>query len=153
MIRHFKRKNKCQHNTLFTYENSFILSKKKYKFNFDMQNLLQNDFIYIITHYHKDINIINQDFYNSNDTNNNNNINNMNEQITETNKNLIPVKIDGYLYKNMFENIFFNKLNNTYYCNKCITEYSSLTSVRRHIVKDVCIKKQKINYIFDKINK
>jgi hypothetical protein len=32
MIRHFKRKNMCKCNTLFTYENSIILSKKKYKF-------------------------------------------------------------------------------------------------------------------------
>ncbi len=147
MIRHFKRKNMCKCNTLFTYENSIILSKKKYKFNFDIKSLSKEDFIYIITHYNEDINIINTDFRN----NNINKINNI-KQINETSENLIPVKIDGYLYENMFENIFFNKLTNTYYCNKCIKEYSSLSSVRRHIIKGVCVKRQEINYIFDENN-
>ena len=33
-----------------------------------------------------------------------------NKQLTEISDNLIPVKIDGYLYENMFENIFFTML-------------------------------------------
>ncbi len=146
MIRHFKRKNMCKCNTLFTYENSIILSKKKYKFNFDIKSLSKEDFIYIITHYNEDINEINKNFRL------NNLIHDIKKENIETNENLIPVKIQGYLYENMFENVFFNKLNNTYYCNKCNKDYSSLSSVRRHLVKGVCVKRQEINYIFDENN-
>ncbi len=66
MIRHFKRKNKCKCKTIFSYEDSIELSKKKYKFNFDIHELAMNDFIFIITHYNEDVNIIDKKFRNTN---------------------------------------------------------------------------------------
>jgi hypothetical protein len=66
MIRHFKRKNKCKCKTIFSYEDSIELSKKKYKFNFDIHELAMNDLIFIITHYNEDINIIDKKFRNPN---------------------------------------------------------------------------------------
>ncbi len=63
IVRHFKRKNKCSCSTLNTYENAFELSKnKKYEFTFDTSNLSKSDYLYIISHYNNDINVINKNF-------------------------------------------------------------------------------------------
>jgi hypothetical protein len=154
MIRHFKRKNKCKNKTLFSFEESIILSKnKKYEFNnVNINDLSINDIIFIITYYDKELNIINTNFKNNIQNNIINTIfyENDNNQLTKISNNLIPVKIDGYLYKNLYNNIYINTNNNKYYCSSCDTEYANINSMRRHLLSNVCTKKQKINTILKK---
>ncbi len=177
MIRHFKRKNKCKCKTLFSFEESITLSKKKkYKFNIDINNLSPDDFIYIITHYNEQINEINNKFRNNSFLKEHNNpniidilniINEYNNKKSENmlitnldnneidkkeiNKNtLVPVKIDGYRYKDMYTNIYQNTINNHYYCGNCNKEYSNINSLRRHLISNACIKNQEASLIIKK---
>ncbi len=217
MIRHFKRKNKCKCNTLSSFEEAIVLSKKKkYKFNIDISNLSSDDIIYIITHYNEQTNIIDKNFRNNTLNNNlmNNNLNNnnltnnnlINNNLTNNNLNniknsnsllslinntdindilniinqfksqnnniennkkendiemskkenndvsnhLIPIKIDGYVHKDIYDNIYQNTENNHYYCGNCNTEYANINSMRRHLLSNVCIRKQEAAIIFKK---
>ena len=62
MIKHFKRKTQCKCCTINSYENAFFLSKKKFIFNFDNSNLTKDDYIFIISHYLDEVNMINKEF-------------------------------------------------------------------------------------------
>ena len=69
----------------------------------------------------------------------------------EINKNnLVPVKIDGYRYKDMYTNIYQNVINNNYYCGNCNTEYANINSLRRHLISNACIKNQEASLIIKK---
>ncbi len=62
MIKHYKRKTHCKCNYIFSYDESNYLSRRKYVFNIDTSNFVNNDYIFIITHYTNNINIINDDY-------------------------------------------------------------------------------------------
>ena len=49
MLRHFCRKNKCKCETLYSYDDSKIISsEKKFCFIFDNSQLTTNDYLFII---------------------------------------------------------------------------------------------------------
>ncbi len=99
MIRHYKRKTKCQCNTMFNYEDCIYLSRKKFTFNKDVNidNLVKSDYLYIITHYLDNENIINKNFINQNNIyNKNNNIkNNIDNNTGNNNININNNNIDN----------------------------------------------------------
>ncbi len=180
MIKHYKRKTQCKCSTIFSYEDSNILSRKKYIFNFDIKNLTYDDYLYIITHYNEDYNEINKDFkknktFINENQNNKDNINNIflnkimdlisnnefnkienikdNEQEKnedDNNYNIIPVNIKSHISSDLYKNIFFNKTNNTYICNLCKIEYTHINNLRRHLLKGTCSKRQETSLILNK---
>ncbi len=225
ILRHFRRKSRCKCNTLFSFENAFILSsKKKYYFNLNMELLNRDDMIYIITHNNEKINYIDKDFrskifekedikkeyiknedkkdiknykeyldifnnnqYISNNHFANNIIDILDKQLKsisfdnnfdifnnyikkEENKSedttsnelvedkedkshLVPLNIKGYYYDGIYNNVFHNTKNNTYYCANCDKDYANINSVRKHLIKGVCKKRQHVAQVFDESNK
>ncbi len=202
MIKHYKRKNKCQCNTLFSYENAYILSKKKYIFNFNIQNLTRDDYLYIITHYLDDYNIINKNYKNifneqknillknynipmynnnnikkicenikfnlfeniddNNNENNKNNINNDDNNIDDNNNinddnNIIDENIILYIPDNKtkikYDNIYYNKKTKMFICGICKAEYSYLHNLKRHLEKNICVKRVEKNMLLDDVKK
>ncbi len=218
MIKHYKRKSSCKCSTFFSYEDANILSRKKYTFNFDNTNLSNEDYLYIITHYKDNINIIDKDFKNITQNNLKNiDINNINPNNIKLNNNsldnnsldnnsldnidlsnidlnnffikkilesinksklfiknndtsdiedlkksndidninilnsddLVPIDIKTYSTKKIYENTFFNKSKNIYYCGNCESEYTHLNNLRRHRIKDTCYKRKETNTIID----
>ncbi len=197
MIKHYKRKNSCKCSTFFSYEDANILSRKKYIFNFDNTNLSNEDYLYIITHYKDNINIIEKDFKKINPNNfkninpnnikidnsnldnidlNNIDLNNffikklldninkskLNNEISKIEdvkklndidilnpSDLVPIDVKTYSTKKIYENTFYNKSKNVYYCGNCESEYTHLNNLRRHRIKDTCYKRKETNTIID----
>ena len=127
MIKHYKRKNTCKCSTLFSYEDSNILSRKKYIFNFDNSNLSNDDYLYIITHYKDNTNIINKNFKikNLNDDNQNNikNINSI-SNLNDDNTDLINI----FDLPNDLNNLFLKQIFNTLVKKKLLLNNDSSKS-------------------------
>ncbi len=141
--KHFQRKNKCKSATLYSYENSKLLSKRKYVLNTNIKNISKTDYLYIVTHYLDDINTI-DDNYKSNEL----------IPIIEEDKSdeIKKSKIeDGSLIlvnqssnsKIELDNIYFNKTTNMYHCGICNSEYSFIHNLKRHLEKKTCTKRVK----------
>ncbi len=97
MIRHFKRKNKCKCNYIFSYDDATKLSRRKYQFNIDIKNLTRDDYIFIIKNYTDPINYIDSDYrtcYKKINNTNNNDTNNNNTNNNDLNNNTTSIKID-----------------------------------------------------------
>ena len=63
MNRHFKRKNKCDCFSLYSYEAAEKISlTKKFYLNVDVYNLFKDDMIYIVNNYNLPVNCIESDF-------------------------------------------------------------------------------------------
>ncbi len=181
IIRHFKRKNKCSCRSIFSYEDSIYLSRKKYLFTFNTKNLTNDDYIYIITHYNNDTNIINNDFKNNikknlllnipNNINLQNDFNKIpsNKNISEellsiikasyntnkediTNEEIVPIDINKKLSKIKYENVLYNNKTQNYVCGYCNAEYSFISSLKRHLKTGTCHKRQNILDILNKNN-
>ncbi len=151
MMRHFRRTNKCKSQSNFSFEKAEILSKNKFLFKINFNFFTNDDILYIINNYHNKINIIKSNFKNnnlinttSNNTTSNNNTTNNN---TTNNNNLVPVSINSYYYDNIYNNVFHNKLNNTYFCANCNKDYANISSLRYHLIKGVCQKRQQVEKI------
>ncbi len=174
MIKHYKRKNKCNCNTLFSYEDSIFLSRKKYIFNknIDIENLSKDDYLYIITHYLDSENIINKNFIKNNNIVNNNivdnnivnndnnndivdNDNNNNIVDNDNNKsNIIQYKPESKSkITKYYDNIYFNKKTNMYICGNCESEYSYLHNLKRHLEKNTCTKRVEKIKVLDNYKK
>ncbi len=119
--KHFKRKKQCECSSLITYEKAETLSKsKKYIFNFNTDNLTKEDYLYIITHYTNQTNIINYDFRKSFKNKNEDNLLTSNEQTSNEQTS--------------------NELTNTFVCDKCNMSFSKKYNLDRHKIKDICEK-------------
>ncbi len=165
--KHFKRKTKCVSNSVFSYEDSKILSKNKYTFTFDIQNLTQDDYLYIIINYIDKYNIINHNFKKNeliinNDTSNTSGLSKDNILCTQdfdNNKsnmeqsniipNIEPISIKSLLSKDLYKNIFYNKETKMYICGDCNMEYRHMNSVRYYLLHS-CYKIIRNNLILQK---
>ncbi len=129
LTRHFKRKNKCKCSTIMSYDDCKILSKnKKYEFTFDTNNLSKNDYIYIITHYTDENNIIQKNFK----------LNNILIKNTDTN-----LLVDNQEIKEDIK-------DNNIYCNNCGTQFAKLYNLERHLTTEgACEKKKKKKELLD----
>ncbi len=116
LIKHFKRKTKCQSCTLHTYEDSYYLSKKKYVFNFDKSELTKNDYSFIITHFNDDINFINKNYRN---------------------------EVYERIAKSESHNQNTNQ-NTKYYCFTCSTPFTRKFNLDRHIESEGACERMKI---------
>ncbi len=145
--KHFKRKPKCVSNSVFSYEDSKILSKNKYTFTFDIQNLTQDDYLYIIINYIDKYNIINHNFKKievQNEDHNedqNEDENNDEDKLIIGNKTFVPAKIKSMTSSTQYDNIYYNSLEKIYYCNDCKYEYKFITNLKRHFRKGRCQKR------------
>ncbi len=129
LTRHFKRKNKCKCSTIMSYDDCKVLSKnKKYEFTFDTNNLSKNDYIYIITHYTDENNIIQKNFK----------LNNILIKNTDTN-----LLVDNQEIKEDIK-------DNNFYCNGCNTSFAKLYNLERHLTTEgLCEKKKKKKELLD----
>ncbi len=138
--KHFLRKNKCECSTLKNYEESKMLSmNKSFIFTFDYNNLLKDDFIYIITNYVDKINYIHKDFY----KNKLNNILIVKDQINEEEEKNEDINDE-------FEKLYFNHEKNKYICNDCFTEYTTKYNLIKHLGnKKNCEYKKKVKNLLN----
>jgi hypothetical protein len=119
MIRHFKRKNKCNQISTYNYEDSMVLSKtRKYNFSFSRNELNINDYLFIVGNYTDKINMINKNFHNM-------------------------VQIDDPLPDQN------NEMKDGFICNTCKLSFINKSNLKRHLLnKDTCIKRVKNELIF-----
>ncbi len=153
--RHLRRKNACASNSIFSYEDSKILSKNKYTFTFDIKNLTQDDYLYIITNYNNKYNVINHDFkkneliINNEDLGESLCVSDNIEQSDNMESDIVPINIKSSLSKDLYKNIFYNKLTKLYLCGDCNMEYTHMNSVRYHLLHS-CHKVVRNNLILQK---
>ena len=119
MIRHFKRKNKCNQLSKYNYDDSIILSKKRrYNFLFSRNDLTINDYLFIIENYTDKINMINNHF----------------NDMLQINKE-IPC-----------EN---TEIKEGFICNTCKLSFLNKANLKRHLLnKAACKKREKNERIF-----
>ncbi len=149
LIKHFKRKKICSCNTIYTYDQAKELSKKKkYNFMFDIKNLTRNDYIFIITHYLDNKNIIEEHFINKVLIENENKIQN---QLIQINQNQ---DINNNQIINNNELIINDDNNNNIICPHCDQKCYNIYSLKRHLEnKEACEKRQRTNKILEDIKK
>ncbi len=140
MEKHFNRKNKCECNTIISYEECKLLSpNKKYIFYFNYKNLFKNDFIKIINIYNQKENHIYENF---NNINNIKSIKNKNNEMIEYN--------DNDEEDDKFNKMYFNKEINKYKCILCSSEYTSKQNMKKHLLNSKqCETKKQINEVME----
>ncbi len=132
---HMNMKNKCNASSLTSISHeraSFLSTNKKFIFTFNISNLLQDDYFYIIKNNN---NIANYIYYNYkisvSDNNDYNNINSYDD-----------FSYDNFSY-NDFDKIYFNYDIQKYKCNLCLFEYTSKQNMEKHILNiKKCTKKR-----------
>ncbi len=150
MDKHFNRKNKCNCNTILSYDECKTLTlNKKYYFCFDHRKLIRNDFIKIINLYvnkenyiyenYDDINIIklcNNFTYNKN---------NLSEEDSDNELEEKEEKDEKDDNEDEFDKLYFNKEINKYKCSICGSEYTSKQNMKKHVLNPKqCDSKKKL---------
>ncbi len=159
MKKHFNRKKECKCMNLLSYEKAKELTlSKKFIFSFDYQNLLFEDYKYIITFYTDKINFIDKNF--KNQTNNyskeSNHIFNYEESSeSEIDENMEDEEIDESFNEDCknkklinieFDSEYFKSELNKYVCPKCGSEYKSKYNLIKHMKnKKLCEYNQTVN--------
>ncbi len=160
MIKHINKKKQCN----ITYELKNNTSKeelyklslnRRFYFLFDYNKLFFTDFIFIINHFHENINYIkyediikNHNQLNNNQNNNNNIQNNNIQNNNIQNNNIQNNEINNIQNNNILNNnnINNNNINNKFQCLKCNKVYKSKQSLIIHLKnKTICLNNQLIN--------
>ncbi len=137
MFKHFERKNKCECNTLLSYEDAKKLTLyKRFHFHFDPCQLMRKDYIKIVNFYNDKHNNIYENFA---------------EFIYKTN-------IKTKLLKNEepgsnleeeedeFDKNFLNRSTHKYECKICNSEYTSKQNMKKHLLNlKQCEAKKQLN--------
>ncbi len=159
--KHVNRKNKCKCCTLLSFEQASLLSvTKKFIFTFNINELIKDDLIFIITNYCEQKNMIyknfKQDIFNNllkNITNNinpleNNNLLYNNESYSDIESDSDNQSINNSINNNKedeFEKTYFNKEKNKYVCILCFSEYTSKQNMEKHLLNiKKCDKRRKV---------
>ncbi len=166
MVKHFNRKIKCNCNSIISYENAKILTlSKKYYFYININNLSNNDLLFIVNHYNETNNHIYSNFKNidlkilNNEENEENEENEDYEEkddydIEEDDNSIIDLEEDSHndVYKKNeeFKKKYYNKEKNRYVCDLCFSEYKSKQNMFKHLMnKKNCLYKRNMKKILE----
>jgi hypothetical protein len=161
MHKHFYRKNRCDCNTLLSYEESKLLTlHKKYVFLFDPVNLIKDDYLFIINNYNDQINYIYPNFklIKTNElVLNNKKIEELTDKnMEDLNNNLISTNENNNIHKSdekvdEIDELYFNKDKNKYICNICLSEYTSKQNMKHHLMNEKkCLQKLQLKKLINK---
>ncbi len=142
MIKHINKKKQCnisyQLQNNLTKDELYELSlNRRFYFLFDYKDLLFDDYIYVINHFHEKINYIKyEDIIKENSQPNNTN------------------NISNIILEELNNNITTNKENKIFECIKCNKRYKYKKDLINHLKnkKNICYNNQLINNMIKEFN-
>ena len=146
MIKHINKQKKCNidyelQNNLTKNELYELSLNRRFYFLFDYKDLLFEDYLYVINHFHEKLNYIkNEDIVKEN--------NQLNTDI-HTNNN-----ISNLILEELNNNINENKENKIFECMKCNKRYKYKKDLINHLKnkKNICYNNQLINNMIKEYN-
>ncbi len=148
MLKHINKQKQCNinyqlQNNLSKDELYELSLNRRFYFLFDCKDLLFEDYLYVINHFHEKLNYIKYEdiIKENNQLNINNNINNTNIMTNDNNTN-----------DNNNNNNNNNDKNIIFKCLKCNKKYKSKQSLIKHLKnKNMCLNNQLINNMLNGI--